>query len=109
MFRDYISAWLFIKNWNLEFSTKFHAHTNECLTNFAVSFVLQKNSILSTRNSVSSDASKTKDLKATGAVQEERGTWGSPIEFTLACVGYAVGLGNVWRFPHLVYRNGGGK
>ncbi|GAB0092575.1 Transporter [Sergentomyia squamirostris] len=38
----------------------------------------------------------------------KRGNWGRPLEFILACVGYAVGLGNVWRFPHLVFRNGGG-
>lgn len=41
--------------------------------------------------------------------EPERGNWGSPVQFVLACIGYAVGLGNVWRFPHLVYRNGGGK
>lgn len=41
--------------------------------------------------------------------EPERGHWASPVEFVLSCVNYAVGLGNVWRFPHLVFRNGGGK
>lgn len=38
----------------------------------------------------------------------ERGNWGSPVEFVLACMNYALGLGNVWRFPYLCFRNGGG-
>ncbi|CAI9737449.1 sodiumchloride1-likedependent and chloride-dependent glycine transporter 1-like [Octopus vulgaris] len=38
-----------------------------------------------------------------------RGSWDSKIEFILACIGYSVGLGNVWRFPYLVFKNGGGK
>ncbi|KAG2459026.1 INE protein, partial [Polypterus senegalus] len=38
----------------------------------------------------------------------QRQTWSKHIEFILAGIGYAVGLGNVWRFPYLCYRSGGG-
>ncbi|NJB69275.1 NSS family neurotransmitter:Na+ symporter [Desulfobaculum xiamenense] len=35
-------------------------------------------------------------------------TWGSRAGFILAAVGSCIGLGNIWRFPYMVYENGGG-
>ncbi|CAD6999670.1 unnamed protein product [Ceratitis capitata] len=27
--------------------------------------------------------------------------WANKMQFVLACIGYSVGLGNVWRFPYM--------
>uniref|UniRef100_A0A3P9NA46 Transporter n=1 Tax=Poecilia reticulata TaxID=8081 RepID=A0A3P9NA46_POERE len=39
---------------------------------------------------------------------EERGRWGTKAEFILTVMGAIIGPGNIWRFPYLCYRNGGG-
>ncbi|XP_076012990.1 sodium- and chloride-dependent GABA transporter 2-like isoform X1 [Genypterus blacodes] len=39
---------------------------------------------------------------------QQRAQWGNKMEFILATAGHVVGLGNVWRFPYLCYKNGGG-
>ncbi|XP_070830094.1 sodium- and chloride-dependent GABA transporter 2-like [Chaetodon trifascialis] len=38
----------------------------------------------------------------------DRGQWASKAEYILVVAGSVVGLGNVWRFPYLCYKNGGG-
>ncbi|XP_076449899.1 sodium- and chloride-dependent glycine transporter 2-like [Babylonia areolata] len=47
---------------------------------------------------------------ATGGTAKtmEKKQWGRKIEFLLSLAGYSVGLGNLWRFPYLCRRNGGG-
>ena len=37
-----------------------------------------------------------------------RAQWGSKIGFILATAGSAIGLGNIWRFPYLAAKDGGG-
>lgn len=39
---------------------------------------------------------------------EERPAWSSKLQYILAQVGFSVGLGNVWRFPYMCQKNGGG-
>ncbi len=40
-------------------------------------------------------------------MSNQREHWGSRIGFILAASGSAVGLGNIWKFPHMAGENGG--
>lgn len=40
--------------------------------------------------------------------REERGEWTNKTEYMLSVIGEIIGLGNVWRFPYLCFKNGGG-
>ncbi|XP_051525743.1 sodium-dependent neutral amino acid transporter SLC6A17-like [Myxocyprinus asiaticus] len=41
-------------------------------------------------------------------LEDGRPAWNSKLQYILAQVGFSVGLGNVWRFPYLCQKNGGG-
>lgn len=41
--------------------------------------------------------------------EDGRPAWNNKLEYILAQVGFSVGLGNVWRFPYLCQKNGGGE
>jgi len=40
--------------------------------------------------------------------KKNQNEWGSNLSFMLAMIGSAVGLGNIWRYPYVLCKNGGG-
>lgn len=40
---------------------------------------------------------------------EDRPKWDNKAQYILTCVGFCIGIGNVWRFPYLCQSHGGGE
>jgi len=65
------------------------------------------------RDIASSSSDSTVLVNAVDGEVEEAETkprvqWDNKLQFILTLIGFAVGLGNVWRFSYYVKRNGGG-
>lgn len=52
---------------------------------------------------------QNEEAEKTSKPNKPRAQWDNRVQFILTLIGFAVGLGNVWRFSYYVKKNGGGK
>ncbi|XP_071175992.1 sodium-dependent noradrenaline transporter-like [Mytilus edulis] len=54
------------------------------------------------------DKNESPNVKDDGEIKFPVENWSKKSDYLLAAIGYSVDLANVWRFPYLAYKNGGG-
>ncbi|XP_005989285.1 sodium-dependent neutral amino acid transporter SLC6A17 [Latimeria chalumnae] len=85
-------------------------HSNEHVTESVADLLANEEPLDYKNSALNVSAGQQKDKVADEALDsgEERPAWNNKLEYILAQIGFSVGLGNVWRFPYLCQKNGGG-
>ncbi|XP_078497437.1 sodium-dependent neutral amino acid transporter SLC6A17 isoform X1 [Lissotriton helveticus] len=85
-------------------------HSNELVTESVADLLGHEEPVDYKLSSFNVSAETPTQAKAVeeGIEVEDRPAWNSKLQYILAQIGYSVGLGNVWRFPYLCQKNGGG-
>ena len=69
--------------------------------------VIPEEQVVQMEGGVDAAPESTAPVKVADGEMREAEKFDHPAEYWLACIGYAVGFGNIWRFPYMAYTMGG--